>query len=123
MKFKIFAKSFYHAMHGLIYVFKNEQNFRLQIMAAIAVIATSIIFPISKYELIAVILLVLLVMVLELINSAFELFVDVAKPRLHHKIQLIKDIMAATVFLSSLVAIVVGVIIFWPHFFEFLGKI
>ncbi|MBD3310877.1 MAG: diacylglycerol kinase [Candidatus Magasanikbacteria bacterium] len=118
MKIRLLIKGFKNAIHGLVYVFKNEQNFRIQIFVAFIVVMGMIIFPIGDYERIALILLILLILILELINSAIELFVDVTKPRLHHKVKLIKDIMAATVFVASTGAFIVGLLIFLPHIFK-----
>ena len=118
MKIKKLLTSFKNAFHGLVYVFKNEQNFRIQIFIAILVILGMFLFPLGKYEVIALLLLILLVLILELINSTFEIFIDVTRPRLHHKAKLIKDIMAGTVFISSLGALILGVIIFWPYIIE-----
>jgi diacylglycerol kinase len=55
--------------------------------------------------------------VLELLNSVVERFVDVVKPRIHHYAMDIKDIMAAAVFVASLGALIVGIVILGPHVF------
>ena len=113
---KRLIKSFKHAFKGLFHVLKTEQNFRIQLIAALAVIILSIYFRVKPWEAVALILVILMVLVLELLNSIFERLVDILKPRVHYYIRVIKDIMAATVLLASLAAIVIGLIIFWPYF-------
>ena len=52
---------------------------------------------------------------MELINTIFEKVVDVLRPRIHHYAEVIKDIMAAAVLVSSIGAVIIGVLIFLPY--------
>ena len=74
------------------------------------------------YAVIAILLLIFLVMILELINSAVEKFADVLKPRLDLQVQTVKDIMAGMVLLASLGAILIGLVIFYPHLVEVITR-
>lgn len=111
-----FFQSFRDACRGLRHTLKNEQNFRLQILAGIIVAGFAVYFPLKIWEIILVILLLVWVLTMELLNTAFEYVTDLLKPRLHHYVYAIKDIMAAAVFVSSLGSAIIGVIIFLPHF-------
>ncbi len=113
--FRKIIKSFRYALKGLVLVFKEEQNFRIQIIAALAVFILMFVFETKNWEKVALILVISLVLVLELINSIFERVVDILKPRVHFYVEAIKDIMAAAVFLASLTALAVGLIIFIPY--------
>ena len=68
---------------------------------------------------IIVLLLIVLVLVLELLNTAIEKFVDLVKPRFHGHAEVIKDVMAASVFVSSLGSLLIGLIIFIPYIVEY----
>jgi diacylglycerol kinase len=57
-------------------------------------------------------------MLMELANSAVERVADILKPRIHDYVKEIKDIMAAAVFLASMSAVVIGLIIFLPYLFR-----
>jgi diacylglycerol kinase len=114
--FKKLFKSFHYAGRGLKYVLKNEQNFQLEILAGIFIVILMFLFPTRALEKIALFIVVFAVLVIELINTIFERVVDILKPRVHPYAQLVKDIMAAAVLLSSIGAVIVGVIIFWPYF-------
>lgn len=120
---KRLLRSFKTAFEGIFFVFKSEPNFRLQILFAILVLALSYVFQIKTYEWIVVILLIIMVLTMEIINTAIEQFTDLLKPRLHHYVKAIKDIMAASVVMTSLGAFIVGLIIFWPHFFALINEI
>ena len=55
-------------------------------------------------------------------NTAVEKFMDVVKPRLHAQVEVVKDIMAAAVFLASLGSIIIGSFIFIPRLVEFVVR-
>lgn len=115
MSLKRLFKSFQDAGKGVIYVFKNEQNFRIQILISILVLLLANYFPLSNGELIVIFLLIFLVLILELLNSAVERMTDVLKPRLSFQIKVVKDIMAAIVLIAAVCSVTIGFIIFWPH--------
>lgn len=110
-----FIKSFAAAFRGLSYVFKSEQNFRIQTLIGGIVLLGVIFLPLQVWEAIVVILLILLVLLVEILNTVFEYFSDLLKPRLHHYVYIIKDVMAGAVLLTSIVALIVGVMIFYPY--------
>lgn len=108
-------RSFYYAWRGVVLVFKEEQNFRIQLIVALAIAVLMFVLPVKNWEKVALLLVMAFVLVLELINSIMERIVDMLKPRLHIYVESIKDIMAAAVLISSLVALAVGLIIFIPY--------
>jgi diacylglycerol kinase len=115
--------SFKTAFDGLIFIFKSEPNFRLQIIFAIIALFFACFFHLRTYEWIVVILLIVMVLVMEIFNTALEQFTDLLKPRLHHYVKAIKDIMAASVLLTAIGALIVGLIIFWPYFSNFINDL
>lgn len=123
LSFRRFRQSFRDAGRGLCQVFKTEQNFRIQVIIAILAVIAMMYFPLRSWERILVIVLIMLVLTMELLNTALEYFADLLKPRLHHYVFIIKDIMAAAVMLTAVGAVVVGTIIFLPHFLNLLYRI
>lgn len=114
-----FRKSLSHAARGFFYALKNERNFQIELLAAMAVLFLIWYFKIKNWEAIILVLMIMWVLVAELINTVMERIVDMLKPRIHPYARLIKDIMAAVVLISSVVALVVGIIIFLPYLREF----
>lgn len=110
-------KSFKYAIHGLIKTFKEEQNFKIHSSIALLVIVLGFYFKITRIEWMMIIFIIVLVMLMELANSAVERIADVLKPRLDTYVKEIKDISAAMVLLSSLLAIGLGILVFWPYVF------
>ena len=115
MSLRRLLNSFIDAIRGLTHVFKSEQNFRIQVLIGFLVLLAAVYFPLRTWEMVLLVLLILLVLLVEILNTVFEYFSDLLKPRLHHYVGVIKDVMAGAVLLTSLVALVVGVIIFYPY--------
>lgn len=108
-------KSFRFALLGLARAFREEQNFRIQVVAALAVLVLIVVLPVTPLETAVLILVVTGVLVIELVNTIIEAVVDLLKPRLDHHVVIVKDLMAAAVFLSSLGAVLIGLIILLPY--------
>ena len=53
----------------------------------------------------------------EMINTAIERTVDLAMPHRHPLAKAAKDIAAGAVLVAAMVSVVVGTLIFIPHFF------
>jgi diacylglycerol kinase len=113
-------KSFKHAIDGLYYVARHERNFQIEMVIGIFIGVLILILKLKGWEAIVLILMIMWVMVTELTNTVFEKVVDILKPRIHPYARVIKDIMAAVVLISCIVAVMVGIIIFLPYIREFL---
>jgi len=111
-------QTFKHAISGITHVFKNEQNFRIHIIATILVIIAGFLFSIDKTEWMVIIIAVSIVTALELINSAIEYLCNFVSSDYHEKIKRIKDASAGAVLISAIGAFVSGLVIFVPKFIE-----
>jgi len=118
MIFGRLKQSFSDAFNGLKYAFQNEQNFRVQTVVATIVLILMVVFPLKQWETILIVMMILVVLVTELLNTALERFTDLLKPRLHHYVKVVKDVMAGAVLLTSLGAVIIGVFVFLPYFIE-----
>lgn len=119
MKFFIWKKfivSFRHAFQGLYIVFWKEQSFRIQIIIALFVIFLMFYFPLLFLERAVLFLTIFFVLSLEIINSIFEKAVNVFEPAINTRVKKIKDMMAGSVLLASIGAIIVGFLVLWPYF-------
>jgi len=120
LKISSAIRSFKSAFNGIIYTFRYELSFRVQSLAAVTALFLAFILPLKLYERIVICLLVCMVLVLELINSVIERVVDLFRPAIDHTAKFIKDIMAGAVFLAAVFSLIVGIIIFLPHFISIL---
>jgi diacylglycerol kinase len=73
-----------------------------------------IVLPLDLWERAILLLVTMFVLVLELLNSSLERLVDLAKPRLHEYAGDIKDLMAGSVLLAAMFALVLGLLILGP---------
>ncbi|MDD5040360.1 MAG: diacylglycerol kinase family protein [Patescibacteria group bacterium] len=109
------GKSFRYAFRGFWFVFKSEQNLRIQIVVSMVVIALMVVLKVTLWQAIILLMVMMFVLVLELINTIFEKLVDMLQPRIHFYAEVIKDVMAAAVLVSSAGAIIVGILVFAPY--------
>ena len=116
VKLSRLLKSFSYALKGLGRIFREEQNLRVQSIIAIISLVIGFILRISAVEWCLIIFAIVLVILMETVNSAVERMADVLKPRIHSYVKEMKDIMAAAVMIASLLSIAVGLIIFIPYF-------
>jgi diacylglycerol kinase len=110
-----FKKSLQYAFRGLGYVIRHEKNFQNELVAAILVVIAMVYFNLAKWETILLFLVIMVTLIMELLNTVMERVVDMLKPSVHPYAKLIKDLMAAAVLVTSILAVVVGIIIFYPH--------
>jgi len=108
-------KSFSYAAKGIAKVAKEERNFRFQLAIAGLVAFLMLILRVPALEMAVLSLAIALVLVLELLNSILERVVDILKPRIHHYVEDIKDMMAGAVLVASVAAALIGFLIFWPY--------
>lgn len=111
-------KSFQYALRGLGQALRWEQALQIQVVISLIVIFLMFYFPTRRLEKVALILVIMGVLTLELINTIFERLSDVLKPRIHHYIKDIKDIMAAAVLIASLGALIIGLLILSPYILQ-----
>jgi len=109
--------SFRNAINGLLFAFKKEQNIRIEMLAGVFVVLAILIVPLKKWEIIVLILMIFGVLVLEILNTLVEKLVNIFKPKINPYARIIKDLMAAAVFLASVASAIVGFLIFWPYLF------
>lgn len=108
--------SFKYALSGIHAAFKYEKTFRVQVSFAVLAIIGGCLFNISSIEWLIILITIGLVLSLELVNTQIERLVDHLHPEHHPKIGVIKDVMAAAVLISSIIALVIAAVVFLPKF-------
>lgn len=105
---------FKHAWNGLKVVWLHERNFRIHFVVAIIVIICGIYVKLTRIEWSIIMLTISAVFITELVNSLFERMIDYFKPEYHFKAKQIKDIGAAAVLITAIMAVIIGIFIFYP---------
>ncbi len=114
--FKKLTKSFHYAFRGVVFLLVSEQNARVHAVIALMVGIAAYVFNVSRLEAAVLFMAVVLVFAIEIINTAIEKVFDVCHPGNHHMIAAAKDAMAGAVLISAIIATVVAILIFLPHF-------
>lgn len=107
-------KSLGYALAGLKILVREEQNYLVHLTAASLALAAGWWFKISAGEWIAVVLSIQLVLSLETINTVIENVADLISTERSEAIKRIKDLAAASVLISAIAALIIGLIIFVP---------
>jgi len=89
-----------YSMQGLVSAFRHEEAFRQEALLALLMIPAALFLRVSATEKALMIASVLLVLVVELLNSALEAAVDRISLENHHLAKRAKDLGSAAVFLS-----------------------
>jgi diacylglycerol kinase len=112
-------RSFIYAARGIFLVFRYENNTRVHLAAGLAAIILGIVLEISRLEWIAVIMQIGLVWTAEIVNTALEKLVDMISPEFNPKAGVIKDMAAGAVLVTSVMALLVGILIFGSRILAF----
>jgi diacylglycerol kinase (ATP) len=105
------ARSFDHAYRGLIYAVLTQRNMRIHVVISVLVLVASLLVGVSKLELAVLVLVILLVFITEMFNTALEFAVDLVTKEYHPLAKLAKDVSAGAVLVSSVGAVLVGYLI------------
>ncbi len=109
---KALLKSFGYAFHGIISAIKTQRNFRIHIIAAIYVTVFSLFYDFGRTEYIVLILTFVLVISLELVNTALENAVDLCSPEYDKLAEKSKDCAAGAVLIAAIGAVIIGIFLF-----------
>jgi diacylglycerol kinase (ATP) len=104
-------RSFEHAYRGLIYAVRTQRNMRIHVIIATLVLVASLLVGVSKAELAILVLVILLVFITEMFNTALEFAVDLVTKEYRPLAKLAKDVSAGAVLVSSVGAVLVGYLI------------
>jgi diacylglycerol kinase len=107
-------KSTTHAWRGLGIFFKTTHNSWVHIFFAILAVFLGFILNISAIEWVMIVFSIGLVVVAEILNTAFEIDIDLTSPTYHPYARDTKDVAAGAVLISVAIAGIIGLIIFLP---------
>ena len=116
-----FKKSFIDCIHGLEFTIENEDNFKREIVLGIIALIMSFILKISKIEFIIVLVVIALVLISEVINTAIERAVDLYTTKYNETAKIAKDVSAFSVLLTSIFSLIIGIIIFGDKIIKLIG--
>ena len=113
-------KSFTYAWQGILSTME-ERNFKVHCVVGIAVLIMCAVLSVPVAGVLAVVICIGVVMAAEAMNTAIESLVDLASPGIHPLAKRAKDCAAGAVLVVSIMAVVVGMIVFVPPLLALIG--
>lgn len=118
-----FWRSLGQAWRGILHALKTQGHMQFHVFAAIIVLGTAWWTRVSRFEWLILIIAIGCVISAEAMNSAVEIVVDLAQPNFHPLAGMAKDVAAGAVLLTVIQAVVIGIIVFGPLLYRFVGKV
>lgn len=112
------AKSFTHAGRGIWIFIKTTHNAWLHLVIFAIAIILGIYFKITHTDWMLLILTGGFVLSAEAFNTAIEIDMNLTSPEYHPFARDTKDVAAGAVLISSIIAGIVGILIFGKYFIE-----
>lgn len=110
-----FLKSAAHALRGMRFALHGQRNIKIQLIFGAGATLLALVLPVSRIELCLVLLACAVVLCLEMVNTAVESLCDIVQPEHAPRIGRVKDIMAGAVLFASIIAAILGAVIFFPR--------
>ncbi len=101
------------ALQGLAAAWKHEDAFRQEVVIAVVAIPAALWLPVTPLGKVLMIASILLVLIVELLNSALEAVVDYISLDHHPLAGRAKDVASAAVFLSIMNVLAVWGLVLW----------
>ncbi|MEI6533025.1 MAG: diacylglycerol kinase family protein [Candidatus Roizmanbacteria bacterium] len=105
-----------NAWAGIVWSYKTQHNFRLHTIIASCVIFLGFGLHISNFEFAILILVIVLGLAIEAINTAIEELADAIDTTWREDIKIAKDVSAGAMLLFAFGSIIIAFIIFIPKF-------
>lgn len=115
MKHTNFFSALKIAIIGILGLFSESRNARIQLVIFALVLVAGFILDLNRFEWLWLFISSAIVFSLEAINTSIEILADVYTLEFNSKIKQVKDIAAGAVLIASIFALIVGVVIFTPH--------
>ena len=107
--------SFRYAFVGVRYLLWTQRNAKIQSAIGLAAIGLGVVLGIERYEWLALLVTITLVIAAEGVNTALEAIVDLTSPEYHTLAKIAKDVGAGTVLITAIASVIIGIVLFLPH--------
>lgn len=115
--------SFRHAFAGLWYTLRSQRNVRIHLLAAVAATAVGLWLRLDTQRWAILVLTIALVFFAEMINTVVEAVVDLVTEEYHPLAKVAKDVSAGAVLVTTIAAVLVGLLILGPPLLARLGLV
>lgn len=113
--------SFKIALSGLFYAFQTQKNLRIGLAFALLALVLSWGLRLTHLEFVLIFWAILIFFIAEMVNTSIEAVVNLVAKNWQREARVAKDIAAGMVLLTAVGTVILGLLIFGPHFREFFG--
>lgn len=110
-------QSFINALNGIKITWLEERNFKIISLVGVLVFLSLFIFNFNVSESVILIAAILFVLTSEILNTAIEDLCNKIEPNTDPVIKKVKDMMAGFTLLSVFMTTILGLYVFYYHFF------
>jgi undecaprenol kinase len=107
-----FKNSFRFAFAGLKYALLHERNMQIHVVVTVVVMVLALLLSVPTLQMLVLLVVIGVVLALELVNTAMEHVVDLVTDDFYPLAKAAKDLSAAAVLVFSMIAAVIGIMIF-----------
>jgi len=111
-------QSLKHAFFGLQYCFKTQRNMTIHALVGVIILALGFFLHTSLYDKLFLLSAIMLVLVAEAFNTAIEKTIDLYTEERNSLAQIAKDVAAGAVLLTTIYAVLVGLVILGPPLWQ-----
>jgi diacylglycerol kinase len=106
--------SFKNAFAGIVWALSTQPNYRIHIISSLLALVLSYVCKISYFEFLIVLLLIIIGLVIEMVNTSIEAATDAIDTKWRHDIKITKDTAAAAMLIFAIGALMISCVIFVP---------
>jgi diacylglycerol kinase len=107
--------SFKYAFEGLVWALKTQPNYRVHLFCSFIALVLGMWLHISHEEFLIVLVLIMVGLVIETVNTAIEATTDAISTEHRHDIKIAKDVSAAAMLIFAVGSLVIAYAIYMPR--------
>lgn len=107
--------SYRFAITGIFKTLRIQSNIWIHLVAAVLVLMAAFWFRVTRTEVLVILLCIGMVISAELLNTAIEVSLNYLAKEHHVDVEAAKDIAAGGVLVASIIAAMIGLIVFLPY--------
>lgn len=115
MPLRRWIESLNNAINGVLHAARSERHLRYHFYSAFAVLILSFVLGVETSHFVIIAILVSIVILAEMLNTAIEHTVDLLSPEKRTGARYAKDVAAGAVLITAVTAAIIGYMILFPY--------
>lgn len=111
-----------HAIEGILHAAKTQRHMRYHLYAAMLILIVSFMIGVSWSEFVVIVTLAIVVISVEMLNTAIETITDILFKEYDQRAKIIKDTAAGAVLITAVGAVIIGYVILFEPVKDFFNR-